>query len=155
MFGLNQLRPALRTAANSTTLLRSFSASARRDFARMTVVGRLGGTPELVATNSGREYVKYVVASSSGPRDNPITSWFRISSFQPDGSSRQHLLSLPKGSLVLVEGDATLRSFDNSHGTKTTALNISQKTIRVLKRGQAGEQSGESGESESHGGESQ
>lgn len=96
MFGLNSLRPALRTA-NTTTLFRSFSASARRDFARMTIVGRMGVQPDVTTTSTGREVVKYVVASSHGPRDNPQTSWFRISSFQPDGPGRKYLLNIPKG----------------------------------------------------------
>lgn len=96
MFGLNSLRPALKTA-NTTTVFRSFSASARRDFARLTVVGRMGVQPEVTTTSTGREIVKYVVAASHGPRDNPQTSWFRITSFQPDGPGRKYLLNVPKG----------------------------------------------------------
>lgn len=62
----------------------------------MSIIGHLADTPELVTTSSGREIVKYAVASNSGPRDNRQTSWFRVTSFA-EGPRRDYLLSLPKG----------------------------------------------------------
>lgn len=90
------LRPFAR-AAPHTLSARSFSSSASRSVARMIITGRLAAEPELQATSTGQDVIKYAVGSSYGPRDNRQTSWFRVSSFQPEGPQRDHLLSLPKG----------------------------------------------------------
>jgi hypothetical protein len=94
---LNSLRPGLRMAKTVTQTARAFSTSPANAFARLTVTGRLGAEPELQATASGQEVVKYVVGSSHGRPDNRQTSWFRVSSFVPEGSQRDYILSLPKG----------------------------------------------------------
>lgn len=78
------------------TLARAFAATQRTPLARMSLIGRLGTDPELVNTSQGRELVRYVVASDSGPADNRQTNWFRVAAF-PEGKTRDYLLSLPKG----------------------------------------------------------
>ncbi|KAJ6002077.1 hypothetical protein N7499_002057 [Penicillium canescens] len=130
---LNSLRPGLRMAKTATQTARAFSSSPAHALARLTVTGRLGADPELQATASGQEIIRYVVGSSHGPRDNRQTSWFRITSFA-EGSQRDHLLSLTKGTLVLVEGDASLRTYDDAEGKSRTGLNVIQRYIEVLKR---------------------
>lgn len=88
-------RRALRTAA---PLSRTFTSSApRSSFAKMTIVGRLAGTPELQATSTGKEVLKYTVATSSGPRDNLKTNWFRVAAFLPEGPQRDFISALDKG----------------------------------------------------------
>jgi hypothetical protein len=94
---LNSLRPGLRMAKTATQTARAFSSSPAHALARLTVTGRLGADPELQATASGQEVIKYVVGSSHGARDNRQTSWFRITSFAPEGAHRDYLLSLTKG----------------------------------------------------------
>jgi single-stranded DNA-binding protein len=116
-------------------LTSSLAASSRRAFsttpacrvARITIVGHLGDTPELQATSTGHEVLKYVVASSSGPRDNRQTSWFRVSSFLPEGPQRELLRGLPKGTLVYVEGDATMGTYQDAEGKTKSSLNIMQR----------------------------
>lgn len=122
---------------------RSFSSTTARPLARITIIGHLGDTPELHATSTGREIVKYAVATSSGPRDNRVTNWFNITSFQPEGPARDFLQSLPKGTMVYVEGDATMKSFTDSEDKTRKILNISQRTLEVLKRPTDREQSSE------------
>ena len=114
--------------ASSAASSRAFSTTPARQVARMSIIGHLGDTPEVQATSTGHEILKYVVASSSGPRDNRQTSWFRVSSFIPDGPQRDLLRSLPKGTLVFVEGDATMGSYQDADGKTRSALNITQRT---------------------------
>lgn len=77
---------------------RAFSTTSRASsFAKLTLIGRLGDTPELHATSTGQELLRYSVATSSGPRDNQKTSWFRITSFTPEGPQRDFIQSLEKG----------------------------------------------------------
>ncbi|KAL1953824.1 hypothetical protein VTO42DRAFT_2119 [Malbranchea cinnamomea] len=128
MLGLNS-RPALKSAANAARL---FSASARRDFSRLTMVGRMGTKPETAQTSDGREIVRYVVASNTGTKDKPITSWFRVTNFNPNQHSR--LLSIPKGSLVLVESDASFATREDETGRRVQNLMLAHRNITLLKR---------------------
>ncbi|KAL4890355.1 hypothetical protein BDV59DRAFT_184849 [Aspergillus ambiguus] len=127
------LRPFARTAPR-TLSARSFSSSSSRSVARMIITGRLAAEPELQATSTGQDVIKYAVGSSYGPRDNRQTSWFRVSSFQAEGPQRDHLLNLPKGTLVYVEGDASMRQWQDAEGKKQSSLSIVQRTLEVLKR---------------------
>ncbi|CAK7273738.1 ssDNA-binding protein, mitochondrial [Sporothrix epigloea] len=129
------MRRGLGLSSSATAASRAaFSTTPARHVARMTIVGHLGDTPELQATSTGHEVLKYVVASSSGPRDNRQTSWFRVSSFLPEGPQRDLLTSLPKGTLVYVEGDATMGTYQDADGKTRSSLNIMQRSIEVLKR---------------------
>jgi hypothetical protein len=88
---------ARRAVAGRALSARAFTTTVQRPVARITVIGNLGDTPELQATSTGHEIVKYVVASNTGPRDNRRTSWFHVTSFEADGPRREFLRSLPKG----------------------------------------------------------
>ena len=63
----------------------------------MTIVGRLADAPELTATSTGTEIVRYAVAANSGPKDNQRTSFFRVTSFMPEGPQRDFIAGLEKG----------------------------------------------------------
>ncbi|KAI1359855.1 nucleic acid-binding protein [Xylaria arbuscula] len=128
-------RLATTTAAAATTTTRAFSASARRDIAKITLVGNLAATPEIKATSTGRELIEYAVASSHGPRENRQTSWFRVATFAEEGPRRDYLTSLPKGSTVFVEGDAVMNTYTDAEGKTRSSLSIYQKNLEVLRRG--------------------
>jgi hypothetical protein len=76
---------------------RPFSSTAARPVARITIVGNLADTPELRASSTGREYLRYAVASNSGHGENRKTSWFNVSCFVDEGPRRDFYQSLPKG----------------------------------------------------------
>ncbi|KAH8673756.1 hypothetical protein BX600DRAFT_214726 [Xylariales sp. PMI_506] len=127
---------ARRVSAAPRSLARAFSASSSRPLAKITIIGNLAATPELKATSTGHEVVEYAVASNSGPRDNRVTSWFRVSSFEPEGPRRDFLTSLPKGATVYVEGNAAMSTVPdaNAEGKSRSYLNIYQTTLEVLRR---------------------
>ncbi|EXJ62869.1 hypothetical protein A1O7_03311 [Cladophialophora yegresii CBS 114405] len=135
------LSPARRTASVIPAFsARTFSTSRPSQLARMTLVGRLGTDPELAETGKG-QVIKYVVGSSYGPKDNRQTSWFRVASFAPEGSQqRDYVMGLSKGTLVYLEGDATMRTFDDADGKKQSSLSLVQTKIEVLKRPQSKEE---------------
>ncbi|KAK6081621.1 ssDNA binding protein [Seiridium cupressi] len=128
---------ARRTALSAR---RAFSTTSPRPLAKMTIIGNLAATPELKATSSGREVVEYAIASNSGPRDNRVTSWFRISAFEAEGPRRDYLTSLPKGSTVYVEGNAIMSTVadQNNEGKSRSFLNIYQTNFELLRRNQEG-----------------
>lgn len=91
------LRTASRAIARPSTAARTFSSTASRPVARITIVGNLADTPELRASSTGREYLRYSVASNTGSGENRKTSWFNVSSFEKEGPRRDFLQGLQKG----------------------------------------------------------
>ncbi|KAG6000413.1 hypothetical protein E4U43_001602 [Claviceps pusilla] len=124
-----------RATAASAGAARSFSTSSPRSLARITVIGNLANTPEVQTTSSGREILKYAVASNHGPRDNRQTSWFRVTSFV-EGPRKDYMLTLPKGTTVYVEGDASISSYQDGNGQPRSSLGIVQRSFEVLKKPQ-------------------
>ena len=90
------LNPTRRTAASAPSFARHFSSTRAAALARMTIVGRLGADPEAHESSNGRGFVRYVVGTDSGPRDNRTTSWFRVTSFS-EGPQREYVMGLQKG----------------------------------------------------------
>ncbi|KAL7909572.1 hypothetical protein GGI35DRAFT_450265 [Trichoderma velutinum] len=115
---------------------RAFSTTSPRSVARITIIGHLADSPEGMTAGSGetlKEYVRYTVASNSGPKDARQTSWFRVTGFV-DGPRRDFIMGLPKGSMVYVEGDASINTYTDSNGQNRQGLSIIQRNIEVLKR---------------------
>ncbi|KAK2630256.1 hypothetical protein QTJ16_001076 [Diplocarpon rosae] len=124
------LRRALRTSA---PVARTFSTSSpRSSFAKMTIVGRLADSPELQATSTGQEVLRYAVGTNSGRGENQKTNWFKISSFLPEGPQRDFITSLDKGTLVYVEGDASYSKYSDKDGKEVQSLNLVQTKFDVL-----------------------
>ncbi|KAL7802706.1 hypothetical protein V8C43DRAFT_269198 [Trichoderma afarasin] len=115
---------------------RAFSTTSPRSVARITIIGHLADSPEGMTAGSGeslKEYVRYTVASNSGPKDARQTSWFRVTGFV-EGPRREFIMGLPKGSMVYVEGDASINTYTDSNGQNRQGLSIIQRNIEVLKR---------------------
>ncbi|CAG7557681.1 uncharacterized protein FIESC28_07367 [Fusarium coffeatum] len=131
---------ALRRAAVAPAFTaRAFSTTSARPLAKITIIGNLADTPEVHPTSTGREVVRYAVASNSGSRENRKTSWFKVTSFA-EGPSRDYLMNLPKGATVYVEGDASLHPYTDANGQNRTSFSVVQRQIEVLRRPQAPEQ---------------
>jgi single-stranded DNA-binding protein len=94
------LRPTISRFAAQAGVRRAFSSTPARPLAKITLIGNLTDTPELHATSTGREILRYTVVSNAGPRDeagNRPASFFRVTSFEKEGARRDFLQSLPKG----------------------------------------------------------
>ncbi|CAM1505353.1 Fc.00g109900.m01.CDS01 [Cosmosporella sp. VM-42] len=134
-----------RAAVAPTTAARAFSTTSPRSVARITIVGHLADTPEVHTTSTGREIIRYAIASNSGSRENRKTSWFRVASFA-EGPTKDFMLNIPKGSMLYVEADASTNSYTAADGQQKTSFNFIQRNVDVLKRPYSGEQ--QHGESE-------
>ncbi|KAI5309423.1 hypothetical protein KEM55_003261 [Ascosphaera atra] len=135
-------RTAARPLATANAAARTFSTTSSRAYSRVHLIGNLGSEPELHATSSGREVVRYTVAVQNGTRDNKKTSWFKVSSFA-EGGQKEYLLGLSKGSKVFVEGDISNRVIEDPQGNRITTTSIVQRTIEVLRRNLRNQQQGE------------
>lgn len=129
---LTSLRPTL--PARTLFLTRTLSTHPQHHLARMTIVGRLADSPEIIATSTGQDVVRYALGTSHGPKDNRSTSWWKVACFAPEGGLREAVLGLGKGSLVYVEGDASMNKFTAKDGTAQSALSIVQRNFEILDR---------------------
>ncbi|RMJ22297.1 hypothetical protein PHISP_06834 [Aspergillus sp. HF37] len=130
----SSLRPMLRAAAAGPSLAaRTFSTSSPRSVARMMITGRMGRDPEVQTLANGGNVVRYIIGHNTGPSNNRHTSWFKVTSFH-EGPSRDYLLGMKKGTLVFVEGDVSIRQWEDAEGKRQSALNIMQRHIEPLKR---------------------
>ncbi|KAF5026058.1 hypothetical protein F66182_1850 [Fusarium sp. NRRL 66182] len=128
-----------RVAVTPVSAVRAFSTTTPRPLARITILGNLADSPELHSTSTGREIVRYAIASNSGRGENRKTSWFRVTSFA-EGPSRDYLLNVPKGATVYVEADASNNSYTDANGQNRTSMSIIQRNFEVIRRPQAPEQ---------------
>lgn len=87
---------SFRATSRIATTARAFSTTPRASLARMTIVGRLGVSPEEVTVANDKTLVRYVIGSSFGKGENQKTSWFRVASFV-EGKQKDFLLNVPKG----------------------------------------------------------
>ncbi|RDW74315.1 single-stranded DNA-binding protein [Aspergillus mulundensis] len=130
----SSLRSALRAAPRAAPA-RSFSSSSARAGARMNITGRLGADPELVTSQAGVEYVKYLVgANSFAPSANRTTSWFRVKAFVNDNSRDYLLNTVKKGTLVSVDAEATMRKYTAPDGSDQYSLSLVQRQLEILRR---------------------
>ncbi|SPJ85337.1 related to single-stranded DNA-binding protein [Fusarium torulosum] len=128
-----------RAALAPASAARAFSTTTPRPLAKITIVGNLADTPEVHPTSTGREVLRYAVASNSGRGENRKTSWFKVTSFA-EGAQRDYLMNLPKGATVYVEGDASLNTYTDSAGQNRTNFSVVQRNLEVLRRPQSSEQ---------------
>ena len=66
------------------------------------IIGRLGKNPEVSTTQNGIQIAKFLVATTDGKYDNPVTNWHSFTVF--DKTADYVEKAYHKGSLVLVEG---------------------------------------------------
>ncbi|QSZ30508.1 hypothetical protein DSL72_000062 [Monilinia vaccinii-corymbosi] len=114
------------------TFSRNFSSTRRNSLAKLTLIGRLADKPEVTATSQGQEIMKYAVGTSSGKGENQKTSWFRVVSFMPEGPQRDFISSLEKGTMVFVEAEASMNTYQDAEGKNRVGLNAVQQRIEVL-----------------------
>merc|ERR1711981_43404 len=127
-YAMASIRTLFRLATTVASANRAFSTTARNNYAKLAVIGRLAGAPEAHASSTGRTYVKYSLATSHGSRDNERTSWWNVTSFPSSDAQKDYLLGLPKGALVHLEEDA------DSDKVSRRSLNLVQRNLEVLGR---------------------
>lgn len=113
----------MRTLRTTPALARAFSSTPAPRIARMTVIGRLGASPEEVTQTGDKTLVRYVLATNYGKAQDQKTSWFRIASFVA-GAQKDYLMNVPKGSLLYVDADARMESYLDAEGNKKSSLSL-------------------------------
>ncbi|KAL8999992.1 MAG: hypothetical protein Q9169_001237 [Polycauliona sp. 2 TL-2023] len=81
----------------SLPVKRTFSTTPRSHLAKISILGRLAAEPELTPTSSGQDIIRYAIGTTSGPRENRQTNWWKVTSFTAEGPGRDNLMRLGKG----------------------------------------------------------
>ncbi|CAO1622383.1 unnamed protein product [Jaminaea pallidilutea] len=109
---LSALRSSVAPARAMAQSTRAFSSTPRAaDYARMQLLGRLIADPETRTTRSGKDYVRYTLATNDpagppgedGERPPDTTSFHNIFAF--GDAAVQRLQGIPKGTLMVVDAE--------------------------------------------------
>jgi len=111
---------------------------------KATIIGNLGGDPEMRYTPAGRAFTTFNVACNrtyttpEGERREE-TEWFRVTAWSRLAELCNQFLS--KGRRVYIEGRLSSRSWEGADGQKRFSLEISANEMVLLDarpRGDAG-----------------
>jgi single-strand DNA-binding protein len=124
MFSSTRFMFARATAATSVP---------KRDFTRVTVMGRVGNEPELRNFDGGAKMISFSLAvdrkssnsMTSAEQRKKNTMWFRVFFFET-GSALTKVVDekVTKGALVLIDGELTQRQFKGKTGFDNNVTDI-------------------------------
>jgi single-strand DNA-binding protein len=102
---------------------------------KVTLIGNLGGDPEMRYTPSGRAFTSFNVACNrtytlqDGERKEE-TEWFRVTAWGRLGEVCSQFLS--KGKRVYIEGRLSTRSWEGPDGQKRFSLEVNATEMQIV-----------------------
>lgn len=111
-----------------------------------TVVGNLGGDPELKYMQSGSAVCNFSVAVTERWRDRNTnenrekTTWYRVAVWGRQAEACNTYLA--KGRQVLVVGNVSARGYMNNNGEAAASLDLTATTVQFLSGTSGGNQGG-------------
>ena len=96
---------------------------------KVTLIGRLGRSPELRHAQSGKSVCTFTLATDSGFGDNRKTDWHNITAFEKVADNCAKYLR--KGALVYIEGRITYDTYEKD-GIKRTNVKIIANDVRFI-----------------------
>jgi len=101
------------------------------NYNNITLVGRLGKDPELSITPNGTPVCKFVIAVDDFiSKEKKATYWFNIVTFGNLAEVCEKYLN--KGSLVLIAGKATMRTYEDKNKQQRTWHEIVASSMQML-----------------------
>jgi single-strand DNA-binding protein len=97
---------------------------------RVTLIGRLGQEPEVKTTEKGLKIANFSIATNGGSKDNPTTTWHRLTVFDKSANFVEEYYH--KGDLVLVEGELENRSYNDKDGNKKYQFQVKVRRTQIL-----------------------
>lgn len=104
-------------------------------FCKVTLVGNLGGDPELRYTQSGRPMTTFNVACNrrrTGPDGQPIeeTDWFRVITYGKLAETCSSWLS--RGRRVLIDGRLQLHHYETPDGQRRFSAEVIAHDMQII-----------------------
>jgi len=112
---------------------------------KATIIGNLGGDPEMRYTPAGRAFTSFSVAcnrtysTGEGERKEE-TEWFRVTAWGKLAEVCSQYLN--KGSRVYVEGRLSSRTWEGADGQKRFSLEVTANEMQILDSRVRGDSSG-------------
>jgi len=124
-------------------------------YQQLTIIGRLGGDPELRYTPAGTPVCTFSVATDrvwnndQGVRQEE-TTWHRVTTWRQQAETcAQYLV---KGSMVLVSGGVKAHGYINRDGQAAASLEMKAELVKFLSTKQAAQDAAAGAESAGNGG---
>lgn len=104
---------------------------------RVEIIGRVGQSPDLKYTNTGKAVCNFSVATSETWKDaqgakQEKTTWFRVAAWGKLAEVCNTYVH--KGMLVNVAGTVEARAYMNNAGQAAASLELTAKTVLFLTR---------------------
>lgn len=112
-------------------------------FAKIALIGNLGGDPESRYTPNGTLVVNFSIAVNIKRSGNDTTYWYRCACFGKLAETAANLADrgyLGKGKQVYVDGNFEAREWTGNDGQTRTSLDVSVRELQLL--GQRGDNAG-------------
>lgn len=102
---------------------------------KVSLIGRLGATPEFVTTETGKSLARFSIAVNSGFKDKTgnwvnETQWHNINAWGKTAELVKRILD--KGQEIVVEGRLMNRTFETKAGEKRFATTVEMSEFLVL-----------------------
>jgi single-strand DNA-binding protein len=105
-------------------------------FGKITLIGRLGGDPEMRYTPQGKPVTNMSLAVDQGYGERKATLWVKVTAWGNNdgtgGKAEACANYLKKGSLVFVEGEPTVRAYIHTDGEPRASLEVNAREIKFL-----------------------
>lgn len=117
-------------------------------FAKVAIVGRLGGDPESKYLQSGTLVLSFSIAADGrrrGQGGETPTTWFRVSAFGELADRLANMVQrgyIGKGRLLYVEGQLEAREYVGNDGQKRTSLDVTMSDWQFIGSGRDQQQGG-------------
>jgi single-strand DNA-binding protein len=110
-------------------------------FQQTTIIGNLGGTPDMKYLNNGKAVTNFSVATSENWTDqngekHEKTTWWRVAVFGKSAEACNNFLS--KGSRVMVQGrvnatpEGNPRIWQDASGNSRASFELNADTVKFL-----------------------
>ncbi len=100
-----------------------------------TFIGNVGPAPELKTASDGSRYIRFRLAVETEFRKDATSSPMRLSVVAWRNLAEAVAKVVRKGSLVLVSGKLSMRSYTDKEETQRTSVEIIAQTVQVLPTG--------------------
>ena len=99
-------------------------------FSQTTIIGRLGQSPRMTTSKTGKSVCSFSVAVDTGYGESKKTDWFNVATFGKTAEVANTYLT--KGSLVCVVGVVHLHTYQGKDGTTKASLELVGSDVRFL-----------------------
>lgn len=104
-------------------------------FAKITLVGNIGGDPAVQYTPNGKQNVKFSLAVNKKRGDQESVNWFNVTAWGGLATGLEKLKdmgALAKGREVVVIGEFEAREYQDKQGSTRTSLDVVADTVQLV-----------------------